>query len=577
MITKFDNYYDQIHSDLNKIVADREYKGDGAFSKAFSYWYLKNTSELNENDVEEILIDGANDNGIDAYYLDESTHVLNLYQFKFPSKKNNDKEIDQSAISKIYGTINLMLKGDLNNQVSKATNIGFRNLLALLNEQPIYEINVVFVSYNRGIIATQNTDYIENQENILGNDLLINHLFISRENIINLFEKVHRRNTLDLSLKYKNLQLANNVNELDNGDTYIESWVGVINGKSLIESVNNDLTRIFDENIRLYEKSSSINEGIKKTAANYETAKMFYFYNNGITMICDSAKTSPGNNSVLLKGVSIVNGAQTVNSLASLYQENKLSDDVSVLIRIIQIQDYKQRAKITEYLNSQTPIKESYFIANNVIIRNLQEELFKFNYYLERQINEYTYRSKYDDMSKYQGFNILPVEDAVHHYIGAYINDKASVAKSNKSVLFEPNQIEDNINNISPEKVIEAEKIYRRISEIITTYRKNRRNSENSEFSEFLGITKEAYDSNLFSFVNTGDILILNCVINIKNYEDKSMDTDTAIRQAIVLIKDTIHNQEEFIESAPATLTKSNRLFIKMQTIIRDKYSISKS
>lgn len=74
-----------------------------------------------------------------------------------------------------------------------------------------------------------------------------------------------------------------------------------------------------------------------------------------------------------------------------------------------------------------------------MIIRNLQEGLFKFNYYLERQINEYTYKSKYDDMSKYRGFDILPVEDAVHHYIGAYINDKAIVAKSNKSVLFEPN------------------------------------------------------------------------------------------------------------------------------------------
>ncbi|GAO99299.1 AIPR family protein [Fructobacillus ficulneus] len=572
MITKFDNYYDQICIDLKKIVSDREYTGDGSSSKAFAYWYLKNTSVLNENDIEEILIDGNNDNGIDAYYLDEREHILNLYQFKFPAKKNNNKEIDLSAITKIYGTLNSILKGDIENLISRATNIGFENLLGLLKDQPVYEINVVFVSYNKGVISEGNINYIDEQENILGNDIALHHSCITRENIVNIFEKVHRRNTLDLSFKYKNLQLANNVNESDNDDTYIESWVGVINGKALIQAVHNDLTRIFDENIRLYEKGSSINEGIKNTAENNETAKMFYFYNNGITLICDSAKTSPGNNSVLLKGVSIVNGAQTVNSLASLFQDNKLNDQVSVLIRIIQIQDYKQRAKITEYLNSQTPIKESYFIANNVIIRNLQEDLFNFNYYLERQINEYTYRSKYDDMSKYQDFTILPVEDAVHHYIGGYLNDKANIAKSNKSVLFEPNQIEENIKDITAEKVIKVDVIYRRISEIITTYRKNRRNDQNSEFSKFLGIKQPEYDSNLFSFVNTGDILILNCVINIQNRTNDS-SIDMAIKDSILLIKDVIQSQSDFIDSAPATLTKSSRLFTKVQSQVEHKYS----
>lgn len=51
--------------------------------------------------------------------------------------------------------------------------------------------------------------------------------------------------------------------------------------------------------------------------------------------------------------------------------------------------------KITEYLNSQNPIKYSYFIANHTIIRDLQETLENKGYYLERQINEFDYKKHY--------------------------------------------------------------------------------------------------------------------------------------------------------------------------------------
>lgn len=53
--------------------------------------------------------------------------------------------------------------------------------------------------------------------------------------------------------------------------------------------------------------------------------------------------------------------------------------------------------KITQYLNSQTPIKDSYFVANHSIVRELQNKLFDKKYYLERQINEATYKEKYEN------------------------------------------------------------------------------------------------------------------------------------------------------------------------------------
>ena len=63
-------------------------------------------------------------------------------------------------------------------------------------------------------------------------------------------------------------------------------------------------------------------------------------------------------------------------------------------MRIIEIADYDERMRITEYLNSQTQIKASYFVANHPIIRDLQESLLEKGYFLERQVNEYQFKKE---------------------------------------------------------------------------------------------------------------------------------------------------------------------------------------
>src|SRR5699024_5693196 len=186
------------------------------------------------------------------------------------------------------------------------------------------------------------------------------------KDITNLFEKLNRINTLEVTIPYKNFHQAYTIDQ-------INSFVGVVNARDFITSIKNDLLVIFDENIRLVERKSSINEGIRDTASGL-SADMFYFYNNGVTFICDNIKNSPNSLQAHLQGASIVNGCQTVNTLASLYDENEqqnLSDEVNLLVRVIEISDYEERAKITQYLNSQNQIKDSYFISNHSIVRDL--------------------------------------------------------------------------------------------------------------------------------------------------------------------------------------------------------------
>ena len=286
----------------------------------------------------------------------------------------------------------------------------------------ITHFKICFVSYNKGVVA--NKDIIEsNAENFrkdTGNELEI--VYHDRDDISNIYEKLNRKNNISIILKYKQMQPAYNV-----GARKIDSFVGFVNGKDLVDAIANNITTIFDENIRLYEYGSAVNNGINRTATSTDQADMFYFYNNGIVFICDEANNSPASNEITLTGASVVNGCQTLNTLYNAVKKGKLSDFVHILVRVISISDYSERMRITEYLNSQTPIRDSYFIANHPIIRDLQKELLDKGYFLERQINEYEYMKEHG--IDIHGKNVLQLENAIQYYVGYWINKNSSLPK----------------------------------------------------------------------------------------------------------------------------------------------------
>lgn len=148
----------------------------------------------------------------------------------------------------------------------------------------------------------------------------------------------------------------------------------------------------------------------------------------------------------------------------------------------------------------------------------------------------------------------------------------AARAKSEKSSLFNRKNIEDTLSEISAEKVIKVEKLYKAISEVCTKYRKNRRNSEKDEIIEFLKLDKSTYNSQNYLFINTGDILILNTVVNMNERYNKFSEertTDELIRKSIFLIKNLIANDEELSKTASSSITKSKKIYEKEQNYIQ--------
>ena len=276
--------------------------------------------------------------------------------------------------------------------------------------------------------------------------------------------------------------------------------------------------------------------------------------------------------SVSLKGVSIVNGCQTVTSLYDLYTQDKLENGVDILTRIIEISDYNERMKITEYLNSQNPIKDSYFIANHTIIRDLQKSLENKGYYLERQINEFEYKKHYGG----KGLNnLVPIklESVIQHYVGYWLDEYASTSKRGKGLLFDKNKIDEILMDINADRVIEANNMYREISKIITSYRRTRRNESKTEISDFLGISHANFLNKIdeYLFINTGDIVILNTTKLLKDkYKIQKIEfnNEKLIKDAILLIhKNIIDTYPDGVRNISA-LTKNTKLFREIKQYI---------
>lgn len=557
-LTRYELYYSKIKEQVENICIQNEYKTK---SIGFAHWYLENYYKLSEQQIAEAILDGSDDLGIDAVIIDEENNCLTVMQFKFPSKNATiNNEIDQGDILKTQNGFKTLIN---NNIPYKGSNVKFKEFKEQLQNTFIESFKIAFVSYNKGIVANCDTieTYAEEFKRETGSQLDI--IYHNRDAIINIYERLNHINQIKITLKYKQMQSAYNVENKE-----IDSYVGFANGTDLVDAITPYIATIFDENIRLYEYSSTVNTGITRTATSTKEADMFYFYNNGIVFICEEAKNSPASNEIILKGTSVVNGCQSLNVLYNARQKGKLNSKVCVLVRIIEISDYIERMHITEFLNSQTPIRDSYFIANHTIVRELQKQLLEKGYYLERQINEIEYMTErgalIGDQEKIQ------LENAIQYYVGYWINKDASLAKRGKSSLFDKSKIEDLLSGISADKVITAMKTYQRISEVLTMYRKMRRNSSKHDFADYIGIDSSILLEHIeeFRYMNTGDIILLNAVANLNNkYEslELNIELDEIIIDAVYIVREVIKNENDTNYSM---LTKSANIFNKVQNKI---------
>ncbi|MBI5817689.1 MAG: AIPR family protein [Verrucomicrobia bacterium] len=151
---------------------------------------------------------------------------------------------------------------------------------------------------------------------------------------------------------------------------------------------------IFDLNLRRFYgiEKGRVNPDIASTCSNSRESSLFWFFNNGITVICNSADVvaDKDNPHLKLKNVQIVNGCQTSMTLQNMFAQGKLRDDVEVLVKAFVTQDAKFISRVVLTTNNQNAISQRDLRANDDVQADYQRA-FKnvYGFYYERKPGEF--------------------------------------------------------------------------------------------------------------------------------------------------------------------------------------------
>jgi len=413
------NFMKQITEDIKEIQQNNPFTDNIDKDEwAFNYWVLDKLFFIDDELIEQQIVD-YKDLGVDCYVFYEETKELYLIQNKFYS--------DTTKIQAEYVKNDFVLRPI--NALKQGTYSRCEELQDIYNK---YSSDPEFMVFSELYI----TNNLKNEkaeeftgkysEDNPGHMVSIYYLDDIEEKYFGEIKK--NKTNLEVEVASVNkgtiLQINNEQYRLRNVIDARYVFTPVFAVYKLYKDAREQNYPIFDQNIREYLGNNKINKNIYKTLLDEDERKNFFYYNNGITVICDkmdSVKTrSTGNNLnayFRIKNPQIVNGCQTVNSIyeaLSKVNPSKLSEefkDCFVMLKILEINReddgegdlYKD---IVRYTNSQNAIKESTFVAIRSEFLRLQTEFERKGFLLLiKQSDKHTFTKKYRTIAELKSIN----------------------------------------------------------------------------------------------------------------------------------------------------------------------------
>lgn len=335
--------YDQIKHDIAQEYYQDNYSNDG---QRFIAWYLRNilAGGLDPYDAKNCVTDGADDKQIDAVYISEQDETIYILQGKFTQKAKTDSAplmeiysawLQVRDLQNLQENSNGKLAGKVS-EISSALDDGYDLCFQLLITSELTKAaQKDFERYRQEL-----SDY---------ESLSVSLAVIDAESL----ERLYRESALNSSGINYDFQ----VEDGRYMDVMINGTRAVIAVLPLMDCVNipgiNDGS-LFRKNVRQsLGKGVKVNKSIAQSLGN--NSGEFFFLHNGITAICSSLHIEGDILSV--KGLSVVNGCQSLTAIFSSSEKVKKSEDGYIIFRFYEIADNERAEKISTSTNSQNAVK----------------------------------------------------------------------------------------------------------------------------------------------------------------------------------------------------------------------------
>lgn len=328
-----------------------------------------------ETEAANSVIDGGNDNGIDAIYYSPITKRMTLVQSKW--SKKGIGEPDSGDIRKFKDGVKDLVSLSFDRFNKKVEKMRKTIEVALTSFDTKFDIIV---------IHTGNQLLSEHSQRVM-NDLVseLNDAGDGSSDDIVVFHQLNQakiHTSLAKGVDGEPIKLEIGLSQWGKIEDPYLAFFGIVSGDEIHEWYNTHGNKLFSKNIRQMLGTTDVNDEIKNTIEN--APDKFWYYNNGITLIADKVKKSmAGGNakdigSFLLNNVSIVNGAQTVSSIGNTTESKKEKlIKVKVPIKIISLENTEQDfgACVTKNNNRQNRIENKDFVSLDLEQIRLRTEL----------------------------------------------------------------------------------------------------------------------------------------------------------------------------------------------------------
>jgi len=362
----FDGLVD-ISDYANKPAQER----DNAFlSRALAAYVLQTLLEISPEEAALSLTDGFDDNGVDGIYVDQGAKRVVLVQSKFDAQGNGSPSVD--AVQKLIQGFNDLINARFGRFNARLQARAVELQAALEDPQFVFQL----------VFAHTGQEDVAEQPRRLFDDLLRRANDVSELVFCQVLKQsdIHRFVSDELEPGSINLNVV--ISDWGHKDGPVEAYYGLVPAMDIADWYATYGPRLFSRNLRRFIADSEVNESI--TATLLQEPENFWYYNNGITVLCSDISKKPlggddrRRGEFVCSGVTVVNGAQTVGCIGTAKATGELPEESSwVLVRFISLSGAPENfaSEITRATNTQNRIERRDFVSLDPIQDRLRSDL----------------------------------------------------------------------------------------------------------------------------------------------------------------------------------------------------------
>lgn len=363
-------------------------------SMAFLCLVLEQYFPDRASDFPEMIVDGANDMGVDAIEVlerDERAEVF-IFQSKHrTSLKSTDRTINDGEVLRIASFLHAIFDKE-------------QRLVETGNLQLTEAVSRIWRLHERGIVCRYQVVFCTNGQGLSASaksilESAITTLYTVGYQVYGPAEIMRDIGAAGREREVGYLQvIGKEAFERSDGD--IRGVIASVDARSFVELIQtpdgNSIKRhLFDENLRIFlGANGGYNGNIIETATSNDS-HLFWYLNNGITITCKEYAYNKGhsNPKIRIEDFQVVNGAQTSHSLLEAYKcAPEAFDNVVLMVRVYATNREDITERVAVATNSQARIQSRDLRSNHPVLKKLEIGFHDQGYFFERKRNMYVDR-----------------------------------------------------------------------------------------------------------------------------------------------------------------------------------------